>query len=136
MATLDAYGNNRLVSLLPAASRSEDAAGSGVDTSEFEGIGAAHLSSAATDTGTADVYLQHAAIDVDGEYENILDGDGQPLKFAQVTDAAASEQVIPLDFNKTRQYVRARQVIGGGATVASHVGLTAPVAFAPVDYEG
>lgn len=131
----NAYENVKLETLLAADSRSATANGDGVDTSGFEGLGAVILSAEATDTGTADIYLQHSTEDVSASYTNILDEDGDAVKFTQVTDAANAEEVLPVNFNKTRQYLRARLVIGGGATVVCAVVLASPAKYAPVNYE-
>ena len=142
-AHLDASGNVKLTALLPAKSRVDvSAGGPGVDTSHFEGVGAAHLVAQPTNQGAYTIVLQHAVEDEDASYEDIQvpdpanPGATVDLAFAQITSStpADTEEVLPIDFNKVRRFVRAKPVPTGTPTAVFSVVLAAPVAFGPVEY--
>jgi hypothetical protein len=98
-----------VLSLFDPADRGASANGSAVDILEYEGQAAAILQSAAgTGTNpTLDVKLEDSADGATGW------ADIAGTAFTQVTDAAASAEIIKFNASDVRQYIRAVATIGG-----------------------
>ena len=98
-----------VLSLLDPAERSASANGSAVDILNYEGQAAAILQSAAGTgtTPTLDVKLQ------DSEDGSTGWADVIGAAFAQVTNAAASIQVVKFNASAAKRYIRAVATVGG-----------------------
>lgn len=98
-----------VLSLLDPADRSATANGSGVDILAYEGQAAAILQSAAgTGTNpTLDVKLEDSADGSTGW------ADIPGASFTQVTDAAASAEIIKFNASDVRRFIRAVATVGG-----------------------
>lgn len=96
------------VALIPVASKSATAKGSGVNTTYYTGkLNVVLDCSAGTGDMTCDVKLQHSDTDVDGNYTDITGA-----AFVQVT-TTASLQSIPLNADECQKYVRAVATLAG-----------------------
>jgi hypothetical protein len=98
-----------VLSLFDPADRSATANGSSVDILNYEGQAAAILQSAAgTGTNpTLDVKLQDSADGSTGW------ADVTGAAFSQVTNAAASAQVVKFNASAVQRYIRAVATVGG-----------------------
>ena len=98
-----------VLSLFDPADRSATANGSAVDILNYEGQAAAILQSAAGTgtTPTLDVKLQDSADGSTGW------ADVTNVAFAQVTNAAASAQVLKFNASAVKRYIRAVATVGG-----------------------
>jgi hypothetical protein len=97
-----------MVALKASARITADNNGAGVDVSEFQGIVQVILNSSATEAAdnTSDVKLQHSA-------DNSAWSDVTGGAFAQVVNAAASVQVLTLNADNFKKYVRVVNDLGG-----------------------
>ena len=98
-----------VLSLLDPADRTATANGPAVDILDYEGYAAAILQSAAGTgtTPTLDVKLQDSADGSTGW------ADIAGAAFAQVTNAAASKQIVKFNASAARRYIRAVATVGG-----------------------
>ena len=104
----DAHGAQTVLELLPPASVTADANGTGVDMKNYVGQAKVILHCGAATAGTnppLDVQLQES--DDDSSYADISGG-----AFTQVTTVLSLQAMI-LDLDKTKRYVRAVKDIGG-----------------------
>jgi hypothetical protein len=128
----DLYAEVKAVALMPAGSRSDSAEGEPVEVSNFEGRGFIALSSEAGSAGTLNGVVEHSADDV--EYETLTDEAGEDVAIEQVGTGAASFQVIPVNFDRCRRFVRFNPTIDTGPFVYSVV-LAGSVKYAPARYD-
>jgi hypothetical protein len=122
--TLMAIGKGNLLSLAANATRTTSSNGSGVDIQGYTGLAAIILDSTAeASTGTLDVTLEES--DDNSTFTAVAAGSYMGgANFAQVTNAAASQQVIFTNVADRKRYLRAKWVSGGGspsATFCVHV---------------
>jgi hypothetical protein len=105
-------GKATLYSLIPnAAGRSATATGTGVDVSACKGSIAFVLDSAAASAGdTLDVTIEHS--DASGSGYTAVTGGA----FTQVTSAAAAQQIVALNADSLKKYVRAVGTIAGNGS--------------------
>lgn len=89
--------------------------GPAVDLLPYDGQAMIYLNSGATEgaTMTHDVKIQHSADGATGWVDAVAAPSGNALAFAQVTNAAASEQVIEFNTSDLKRYIRAVQTLGG-----------------------
>lgn len=100
--------NLTLTNLLPTAARTTTGVGSAIDLTAYEGVVAIILDSAAGTgtTPTLDVKLTDCATS-GGTY-----GDISGAAFVQIT-TTASRQIIYVDVDKVKQFVKVSSTIGG-----------------------
>jgi len=98
-----------VLSLLDPADRSATANGSAVDILHYEGHATAIIQSAAGTgtTPTLDVKLQDSSDGSTGW------ADITGAAFAQVTNAAASRQIVKFNASAAKRYIRAVATVGG-----------------------
>jgi len=113
-----------LVSLSAIATRTTTSQGSGVDMSGYTGMAAIVLdSSVGGGTGTLDVTLEES--DDNSTFTAVAAGSyAGGANFTQVTNAAASQQVIFTNVADRKRYLRAKWTIGGGSpsfTFCTHI---------------
>ena len=106
--------------LFAPAVRTASANGTGVDITDYEGVGMIVLTSTAeAATGTMDLTLQDSPDNSTWSAVTLIDG-----AFTQVTNAGTSQQIRRFDVNAAQKFIRGVQTVAGGSPSA-----TAAVAF-------
>lgn len=111
-----------IIELCPNAVRTSTPTLSAVDVRKYEGVGQIILTSSAATAGTSPtltVKLQHA-LTSGGQYDDIAGA-----TFTQVTDAADTTQMIPLDFSACRGFIKVVATIAGTDTPTFSFAVTA-----------
>jgi len=105
------------IALLPAASNTSTATGTGVDVSGFQGKLKLTLDSAAgTGTNpTFDIAVQTSLVLGSG-YAALTDANGDAVVFAQITDAEAVLTSIAVDTRDCLKFIRVVGTLGGTST--------------------
>lgn len=102
-----------VVEVLPNAVRTSTATGSAIDVRAYEGKGQVIFTSSAATAGTTptlNAKLTECATS-GGSYTDVSGG-----AFAEVTDAADSTQMIPIDFDACKGYIKGVGTIAGTDT--------------------
>lgn len=109
-----------VVEALACAERTSTVTGSAVDVREYEGKGQVILMSSAATAGTSptlDVKLQDSTTS-GGSYSDVTGA-----TFTQVTDAADSTEMIPIDFDASDGFIKVVGTIGGTSTPTFQFGV-------------
>jgi hypothetical protein len=104
MTALDLYAEAKAFELMPADSYSASTEGSSIDVAGCEGVAILVLSCEAGSGGTFDGVLEES--DDDSTFTTAKDADDANIAITQVTDAANSYQVIPIDLRRLKRYLR------------------------------
>lgn len=104
---------SNVVEALANAVRTSTVTGSAIDVTKYEGKGQVILMSSAATAGTTpalNVKLTESATS-GGSYTDVTNGD-----FAEVTDAADSTEMIPIDFDACKGFLKIVGTITGTST--------------------
>lgn len=102
-----------VIEALANAVRTSTVTGSAIDVRQYEGKGQVILSTSAATAGTSptlNVKLTESATS-GGSYTDVASG-----AFEEVTDAADSTQMIPIDFAASKGFLKVVGTIGGTST--------------------
>lgn len=102
-----------VIEALPTAVRTSTITGSAVNVKKYEGKGQVILTTSAATAGTTpalNVKLTESATS-GGSYTDVTNGD-----FAEVTDAGDSTQMIPIDFDASKGFLKVVGTITGTST--------------------
>jgi hypothetical protein len=111
------------VVLMVDAVRTATTNGTGVDITDYEGVGLIVLTSTAeASTGTMDLVIQDSPDNSVWTTIPNLYNLGVPTgatHFAQVTNAGTSDQIRAIDVQGANKFIRAVQTVGGGSPSAN-----------------